>query len=424
MKRFLAILLTALMLMSFATITASAAEPTKITFWTFQELHVSFYEEMAKEWNEKYPDRQIELVPSALPYDDMHNKLTIALQSGVGAPDLVDIEIGKFANYLKGTPQLVPINRVVEPELDNIVRSRVDIYSKDGNFYGICFHIGAAVIYYNDKLLKEAGIDYTQIKTWDQYHEAGKKFLAATGKPMGTVEIGDVWHLWPMIASQGGDLLDKDGNPNIASPEMEKALAYNQELLKEGVLAIAPGTGHHSEEYYGLMDSESFGSVIMPMWYMNRFTDYMPDLKKEIAIAPLPVWEEGQPRSVGLGGTGTCVTNQAKDPELTMDFLAFAKLSKEGNIQIWKLLGFDPIRSEVWSLPEVRDDVNKFTEYYINNPFDVLLQIKDEIPAVHVAEALPPTMDALKNSVLFRAYEDMADLKTMLPEENAKVIVG
>ena len=162
----------------------------------------------------------------------------------------------------------------------------------------------------------------------------------------------------------------------------------------------------------------------MPMWYMNRFTDYMPDLKGEIAIAPLPVWEEGQPRSVGLGGTGTCVTNQAKDPELTMDFLAFAKLSKEGNIQIWKLLGFDPIRSEVWSLPEVRDDVNKFTEYYVNNPFDVLLQIKDEIPAIHVAEALPPTMDALKNSVLFRAYEDMADLKTMLPEENAKIVVG
>lgn len=424
MKRFLAILLTALMLMSFATVSASAAEPTKITFWTFQELHVAFYQEMVKLWNEKNPDRQIELEASALPYDDMHNKLTIALQSGVGAPDLVDIEIGKFANYLKGTPQLVPINRVVEPELDNIVRSRVDIYAKDGNFYGICFHIGAAVIYYNDKLCKEAGIDYTQIKTWDQYHEAGKKFLEATGKPFGTVETGDPWHLWPLIASQGGDLLDADGNPNIDSPEMAKALAFNQELLKEGVLAIAPGSGHHSEEYYGLMNGESFGSVIMPMWYMGRFTDYMPDIKGEIAIAPLPVWEEGQPRSVGLGGTGTVVTNQAKDPDLTVDFLGFAKLSTEGNIKIWELMGFDPIRVETWSMPELRNISNKFTEYFINNPFDVLLEIVDEIPAIHVAEALPPTMDALKNSVLYRAYEDLADLSTMLPEEDAKVVVG
>lgn len=421
MKRFLAILLSALMLMTLAGVSASAAEPAKVTLWTFQELHVAFYEAMAEQWNAAYPDRQIDLECTALPYDDMHNKLTIALQSGVGAPDICDIEIGKFANYLKGDPQLVPINRVVEPELDNIVRSRVDIYAKDDNFYGICFHIGAAVIYYNEKLLTEAGIDYKEIKTWDDFHEAGKKFLEATGKPMGTVETGDPWHLWPLLASQGGDLLDADGMPYVNSPEMKKALAYNQELLQEGILEIAPGTGHHSEEYYGLMNGESFGSVIMPMWYMGRFTDYMPDISGEIAIAPLPVWEEGQPRSVGLGGTGTVVTNQATDPEIAMDFLAYAKLLKEGNVEIWNLMGFDTIRIETWSMPELRDTPNKFSEYFTTNPFDVLNEIMNEIPAIRVSEFLPATMDALKNSVLFRAYEDMADLDTMLDEENAKI---
>ncbi len=419
MKRFLAILLSALLLLSFMAIPASAAEPTKLTLWTFQELHVAFYSTMAEKWNAANPDRQIALECTALPYDDMHNKLTIALQSGVGAPDLCDVEIGKFANYLKGEPQLVPINRVVEPELPNIVRSRVDIYSKDGNFYGVCFHIGAAVIYYNAKLCEEAGVDYKAIKTWDDYHAAGKKFLEATGKPFGTVETGDPWHLWPLLASQGGDLLNEDGTPHVNSPEMEKALAYNQELLKEGILQIAPGTGHHSEEYYGLMNSESFGSVIMPMWYMGRFTDYMPDIAGQIAISALPVWEAGQPRSVGLGGTGTVVTNQTKSADLAVDFLAFSKLSKEGGIEIWNLMGFDPLRIEVWDA--VKNDPNKFTEYFVNNPFDVLYEIKDEIPAIRVSEHLPPTMDALKNSVLFRAYEDMADLKPMLEEENAKI---
>ncbi|WP_142688686.1 extracellular solute-binding protein, partial [Acinetobacter baumannii] len=86
------------------------------------------------------------------PYDDMHNKLLIALQSGVGAPDLVDIELGKYANFLKGDIQLVPLNDIVEPELDNIVKARVEIYSKDNTYYGICFHVGAAVIYYNTEL--------------------------------------------------------------------------------------------------------------------------------------------------------------------------------------------------------------------------------------------------------------------------------
>ena len=420
MKKFLSILLCAMMLLSFASASAAAA-PVDIELWTFQELHVEFYENMMVKWNEENPDRQLNITFSPLPYDDMHNKLLIALQSGVGAPDIVDIEIGKFANYLKGDPQLVPINRVVEPELDNIVKSRVDIYAKDGNYYGICFHIGAAVIYYNVEQCEAAGIDYTTIKTWEDYHEAGKKFLEATGNAFGTVETGDPWHLWPLLSSQGGDLLDKDGKPNVNSPEMEKALAYNQELLKEGVLDIAPGSGHHSEEYYGLMNGEMFGSVIMPMWYMGRFTDYMPDLSGKIAIAPLPVWEVGQPRSVGLGGTGTVVTNQSQNPDLAIDFLAFCKLSQEGNVEIWKLMGFDPIRVETWSMPELREDPSKFLEYFASNPFDVLLEIVEEIPAITVSEHLPPTMDALKNSVLFRAYEDMADLSTMLAEENAKI---
>lgn len=421
MKKLFVALLSLVMLLSMAGV-ASAADATVIEYWTFAESHVELFKVMADKWNAENPDRPIELSVSVMPYDDMHNKLLIALQSGVGAPDMVDIEIGKFANFLKGEPQLTPINRVVEPELDNIVRSRVDIYAKDGNFYGICFHVGAAVIYYNDALLKEAGIDYTTIKTWDDYAAAGAKFLEATGKPFGTVETTDLWHFEPMIFSQGGDILNpEDGTPNIDNPAVKKALAFNQDLLQKGILALAPGGYHHAEEYYGMMNAGSYGSVIMPMWYMNRFTDYMPDLKQQIAIAPVPVWEEGQPRSVGLGGTGTVVTNQAKDPELTMDYLAYAKLSKEGNVQVWNVLGFDPIRTEVWNMTELRDGDTKFHQYYVNNPFDVLMEIKDEIPAITVSEYLPATSDALKNTVFFRAYEEFADLDTMLAEENAKI---
>ena len=49
---------------------------------------------------------------------------------------------------------------------------------------------------------------------------------------------------------------------------------------------------------------------------------------------------------------------------------------------------------------------NKFTEYYVNKPSDVLNQIKDEILSVNVSEALPATLDVMKNSVLNRAYTE------------------
>ena len=108
-------------------------------------------------WNEENPDKQIKLTYSVLPYEDMHNKLLIALQAGTGAPDMADIELGKFANFLKGEPQLVSLNDAIAQYKDNVVQSRLDIYTKDDNCYGLDFHVGASMTYYNAEILEKQG---------------------------------------------------------------------------------------------------------------------------------------------------------------------------------------------------------------------------------------------------------------------------
>ncbi len=420
MKKLISLaMVLAMVLTMFAGITvASAAETTEFQFWTFNALHVEFYDKMATLWNEKNPDRPIKIVPTSLGYDDMHNKLLIALQSGTGAPDIVDIEIGKYANYLMGDIQLVPLNRVVEPELDNIVKSRVDIYSKDGKYYGICFHVGASVTYYNKDILEAAGVDPASIVTWEDYANAGKTVLEKTGVPMTTVEANDPWSFWQMLTEQGSDLLTPDGKPNVNTPEMAKGLKFYQDMINAGTATVAPGGGHHAEEYYGFMNGGGAASVTMPFWYMGRFTDYMPDLKGKILVMPNPVFEVGQPRSVGLGGTGTSITTQCKNQDLAMDFLAFAKLSEEGNLKIWEIMGFDPIRKAMWTSEELKKP-NKFIDYFANFPFDALLTVQDEIPAIVVSENLPKTMAEVRTSIMTRAYEGLEDIATMLAEEQA-----
>ena len=82
---------------------------------------------------------------------------------------------------------------------------------------------------------------------------------------------------------------------------------------------------------------------------LGRFTDYCTDLKGKIGIYELPVWNEGDTRCVLQGGTGTGVTIQSKNADLSKNFLAFAKLSEEGNKSEWEKLGFDPIRVSLWS---------------------------------------------------------------------------
>ena len=162
---------------------AGESEANEIEFWTFQALHVPFYEDAVASWNAANPDRQIKLVPSVMDYDDMHNKLQIVLQAGEGAPDIVDIEINKFGSFLKGTPQLVPLTDAIADVREYYVESRLQIYSKGDVVYGLPTHVGTSVIYYNTELLESAGIDYTTLTTWDKLYEA-VKVLEKTGKPI------------------------------------------------------------------------------------------------------------------------------------------------------------------------------------------------------------------------------------------------
>lgn len=400
----------------------SGGKGTKLELWTFNELHGKYYDFMAEEWNKANPDKQIQLKANVFPYDDMHNKLLVALQSGKGAPDIADIEVTKFANFLKGQPQILPLNDVVEPEEGNIVQSRLDIYSKDGQYYGLPFHVGAAVIYYNKEILDQAGVNPDDIKTWDDFAKAGKVVLEKTGVPMTTLETDDHWSLWPQVAQLEGsdDLLDSNGQPNLDDPKILEILNYQQNLVDEGIAVVAPGNGHHAEEYYGFMNNGGAASIWMPMWYMGRFTDYMPDLKGKIVIKPMPAWKEGAPRSAGMGGTGTTVTAQAENPDLAKEFIAFAKLSKEGNIQLWKQLGFDPPRTEVWDMPELKEE-NKFTEYFGTDIFDTLIEVKDEIEGVNIGENTPTVSDVIDNQVLFRTLVDGEDPKKVLKEAQEQV---
>lgn len=411
MKRFLllVVLITCMISMVFAAgskeQTASVQEGTEVSFWTFQDLHMDFYETMARLWNEQNPDRKIIFKPEVLPFEDMHTKLLVSLQAGTGAPDMVDIEIGKYPNFLKGDIQLVPLNDVIDPVRDKFIKARLDIYSKDGINYGLPFHVGASVIFYNVEILNAAGVDPYQIKTWDDFMRLGKVVKAKTGKPMATVEVNGQWSFWPMIAQQGSDLVDADGNVILDNEINIKTLQYLKDLINSGAAIAAPGGNHHAEEYYGFMNDGGAAAIWMPMWYMNRFTDYMPDLSKKILILPMPRWTADGKRSAGMGGTGTAVTKQARDVQLTKDFLMFAKGSEEGNLRIWEDLGFDPPRWDVWDNPRMNAP-NKFTNYFVNDDiFGMLLEIKDEINSVNVKDRLPAVIDRINSSVMIQALQ-------------------
>ncbi|WP_405096695.1 ABC transporter substrate-binding protein [Oceanobacillus sp. FSL H7-0719] len=390
---------------------------TELTYWTFVGQHIDLFEDAAIRWNEENPDRPIKLVAEAYPFDQMHNNLLLSLQSGKGAPDISDIELGRFANYLQGDPQLEPMNEYVDPVLEQSVQSRFEIYAKDGNYYGIPTHVGATVMYYNTEIMDEAGVDIDSIETWDDFVQAGKQVVENTDSVMWNVGTTDwLMDYWPMISQQKTDMFDENGELIIDSQTHIDTLQFLEDVIYEHEIAeLTPGGMNQSEEFYGYMNDGGAAAILAPLWYMGRFIDSMPDLEGKIAIRPLPAWEEGGDRSAGMGGTGTVVTNQTEHADLAKEFLAYAKLSEEGSINLWKVLGFDPPRWDVWESDEVRED-NKYYQYFDDSIFDVLAEVKDEINELNLTEYTPDVVTEYNTNVA----ESVLRQQAQSPEEALK----
>jgi arabinosaccharide transport system substrate-binding protein len=267
------------------------------------------------------------------------------------------------------------------------------------------YHVGATVMYYNTDIMNAAGVDIDSIKTWADFVAAGKTVLAKTGKPMTAYETTEHWSMYPLMNQQGSDVFGPDGSVILDNDINNKTLQFLLDNIRSGIAVKAPGGFMHAEEWYAYMNEGNVGAIVMPAWYMGRFTDYMPDLKGKIAIRPMPVFNATDKRSAGMGGTGTGITNQAKDAALCKDFLAFAKLDREQSIKTWTLLGFDPLRWDVWDDPVMKAP-NKYTDYFGDGVFDVLYTVKDEFNPLNITAAYPQGITVLQKTVMPAALEN------------------
>ena len=391
---------------------------TTLNVWTFIENHQDFYTSMAEKWNEANPDKKVKLVLSNMAYDDMHNKLSLALESGEGAPDVVDIELGKFPAFMTGEIGLKDLTSAIEPYKDKVVESRLDLYAKDGKYYGFPTHVGTTVAFYNTEALEEAGIDYTTIKTWEDFKNAGVKYKEATGKTFAPAETTAQWTLNLMLAQKNGSYLKEDGSLDVNNDTMVECLQYMKDMQTEGALDTIAGGQPDNEEAYPLYNSGDVAVAIMPFWQTSRYTSYMTDLKGKVAIAAPPVWGDNDAvKTIGGGGTGTAVVATSENADLAAEVFAYIKLSDEGSQEIYNVLGFDPVNTEVWTDTALTENPdNQFVQYFNTKPFASLLEVQDSIGLLdcYTDEKMPSINNVFTTQTLNDIFESDVDVKEAL----------
>ncbi|MCR5273195.1 MAG: extracellular solute-binding protein [Lachnospiraceae bacterium] len=407
------------------------ANGTHLELWTFVEAHGTFYGNMVETWNEENPDNTIELTATTYPYSDMHNKLLMSLNAGTGAPDICDVEVGQFPNVVAGQDTwLVPLNDYMTDYVDTMVTSRLETYAgADGNYYGAPFHVGATLCYYNVAAMSEAmGIStddviakIDSVVTWDDYTALGQEYvdaIATEGKYWTSVDTGGTDYLWLAMAEYGDDWTGGFTDPaNVQLDSVKNMLNMENEWLSSGLAEVSPD-GHIDLEagFQNILD-HNIVSFCKAAWYMSRFINYMPEEEGNWYLAPCPVFEEGQNRSVGIGGTGTVVTQQSANIDLAATFTCWAKMSEEGEQYIWDNLGFDVCNTALWNQDSfAHDDNNQYNTFFMNYPYDVLDQIKDEIGKISVVAISPTINEQICTYTLNEIFEDGMSVDDALQE--------
>ncbi|GAB6100389.1 ABC transporter substrate-binding protein [Halanaerocella petrolearia] len=397
----------------------------KLDMWTFVSAHADYYQRKAKEFNKAHPEFDFKLNTQSYPYDQMHDKLNIALQTGTGAPDLVDIEIGKFPGIVANSKDsLVNLTSVIDKYRDEIVQTRVTPYSdSSGNVYGIPTHIGTGVMYYNKELFEKAGVLPSDIKTWQDFVEVGKKITKDTdgdGKIdqwMTGVPISDFMTFNVMSTQLGSNIFDKKGDIILNRSENVRVLQYMQNLVHKYKIAKTIPFYDDKNVYKAINDGK-YAAVIMPQWYMIRFTEFMTDLKGKVVVRPLPKWGSKGTRASTGGGTGTAITETANNKEIAKDFLSYAKLTKEAGVEIWTELGFDPMRKDAYNSPKLYKPLPYFNNEKV---MEIIKELQPKIQPFYLSGQYATARDIMNQQVLFKVIKKNKDPEKALNEATKRL---
>jgi len=318
---------------------------TKLELWTFVNTHARFFRQAAENFKKIEPDVEIDV--KEIEYNTLFDKLAISLQTGVGAPDLVDIEQGVFGRFLKGDIKLVPLNDYLKKakKTTALAKGRQALYTYQGKVYGLEHALCPVVLYYRWDIFQQAGIK-TPITTWDEWIQAGKK-LTSLKKFISSLPPFDI-----LLRQRKGNFFDEKGNMVADSPLVIETLKWVLATRDEDKVTEDPPAG---PAFWSAVREGRYATLIGADWYAGFIKDNAPETGGKWKAQALPVWEKGGLDTSTSGGTGLCMTVYAKDRDKAWEFMEYAQLTKENAILRYKLTHLFPPLIEAWDAPELRE---------------------------------------------------------------------
>lgn len=331
-------------------------------------------EAYAKAFNESQDKYEVKPVFMTDAYKGIMQKLMAEAAAGK-APAVIQVGYS-WLNFLAENYQVVDIKEIDAAYLDNYLPNIVDLCTTiDGQVAGIPYSFSCPIMYYNNDLLTQAGLDPTQLpETVDEMYDWARQVKEKTGEyGLAIAASTDFWMEQWEIESNGGRMVETapDGTmtATFASPEGAEALQKMADLINVDKAATYV-TGEAIKEAF------TSGKIAMIGATVGWSTGIQAGANFKMSTGPMPAYAGKTPR-VPVGGSFLAITNS--DPavkEGAWEWIKFST-SKQAYLDWTKATGYLPPSIDSQAMPE-------FQDYLKENPLLVgpMEQVGDVVPFV------------------------------------------
>lgn len=190
---------------------------------------------------------------------------------------------------------------------------------------------GPMGFFYNEDVFRQAGVDATKIKTWDDYYEAAEK-LKEIGAYI-AADSGDGSFYDAMVWLAGGQPFHTSADGKTVTIDLDEDAGtqrfteFWQKMIDEGLVDTTSATW--SDRWKSRVGTGTIASVFSGAWMPSLLLSNVPGAAGLWRVAPMPTYG-GQPANAENGGSALTVLQLTRKPDAAYRFVDFVAHDAQG----------------------------------------------------------------------------------------------
>lgn len=257
-----------------------------------------------------------------LGYDEEIQKQTAAFAAKSDAYDVVQIDY-IFQQGYASAGHLEPLyglidEAVLSQYIADVPKTFVDMYSYNGELFGLATIANCQNFIYNESHLQDAGLSVPD--TWADVLTAAQQVVDSSknryGFTAGMEKLSKAFAVWlPMFWANGGELFDDKWQPQLNSQIGLDALLFLLELVK----TMPPGGAAYTESDEVQSLAKGLTTLDPVIWIPDPITTADPTIKPQLKARVGPMGTKR--RAPVMGGLGLAVSHYSKNKEAAAEYV-------------------------------------------------------------------------------------------------------